>query len=202
VLPVWSAVILAGGQSRRMGRDKALVELAGKPLLRLAVEKVQALGPAQVFISGLQGTDYSALRCPVLHDRVPGLGPLGCIEQGLRAASLPLVLVLAVDLPLITDAFLRKLTARCDPFSGGVPELDGQLESLAAVYSRGCYALAAALIAGGHYPARGFAVACLEAGVVKRLAVTADDAACFANWNHPDGPCGRREHRTVEALPH
>ena len=68
-----SAVILAGGESRRMGRDKAWMELEGQPLVALAVEKVRALGVTEIFISGRAGQDYSALTCPVLFDLKPVL---------------------------------------------------------------------------------------------------------------------------------
>lgn len=67
----FSAVILAEGESKRMGRDKASIEFNGHSLLSLAVEKVRQLGITEVFISGRAEKDYSTLNCPVLLD----LGP-------------------------------------------------------------------------------------------------------------------------------
>jgi molybdopterin-guanine dinucleotide biosynthesis protein A len=178
-----SAVILAGGESRRMGRDKAWVELGGRPLLELAVEKVRGAGIEELFISGRPGVDYSAVRCPVIFDLEPGLGPLGGIERALHAASSPLVLVLAVDLPGMTPAFLRKLVARCRGLTGAVPKVSRGLEPLAAIYPRRCHALAFDAIARSRHAVCDFAKACLKERAVRTLAVALADVACFVNWN-------------------
>src|SRR6185312_13638918 len=66
----FSAVILAGDRSQRMGEDKAWLMLDGKPLAARQVELARALGAEEVFISGRAGADYSALECRILHDRV------------------------------------------------------------------------------------------------------------------------------------
>jgi molybdopterin-guanine dinucleotide biosynthesis protein A len=180
-----SAVILAGGESRRMGRDKAWVEWDGKPLIAHAVEKVRRLGVAETFISGRAGEDYSALNCPVLMDLEPDFGPLGGIERGLHAATSPLLLVLAVDLPHMNTEFLKQLFTGCDRLTGVVPELDGRLEPLAAIYPKRCHAFAFEAIAKSRRAARDFAAACLRERAVRTVRVSAADAVCFANWNSP-----------------
>lgn len=83
-----SAAILSGGESRRMGRDKTWVRFDGKPLIQLAMGKVRALGVEEVSISGRVDRDYSALKCPVLFDLEPGLGPLSGNERGLREGTI------------------------------------------------------------------------------------------------------------------
>lgn len=180
-----SAVILAGGQSLRMGRDKAWLEVAGQPLLGRAVEIVRSLGVEEIFISGRPGADYSALKLSVLLDLESGSGPLGGIERGLHAASSPLLLVQAVDMPQMTAAFLQKLFARCDAQTGAVPQLAGELEPLAAVYPKRCHALAVECLMEGRRAAREFARACLRDNAVRIYPVTASDAALFANCNSP-----------------
>lgn len=182
----FSAVILAGGKSTRMGRDKAWVEHDGKPLVQLAVEKVRELGVAQIFISGRPDKDYSRLKCRVLFDLEPGFGPMGGIERGLHECVSPLLLVLAVDLPRMTTAFLRKLSARCDPLTGVVPTLRGELEPLAAIYPKRCHAIAFDFIARSRYAARNFAEACLREQAVRKHPVGQADAGCFGNWNRPE----------------
>ena len=127
-----SAVILAGGKSNRMGRDKARLILDGESLLSHQLRKVRMLNPAEVLISGRSCEDYSTFNCPVVFDLEPGFGPLGGIERALHAATSPLLLVLAVDLPRMTTEFLRNLFARCDRLTGVVPKLNGGLEPLAA----------------------------------------------------------------------
>jgi len=180
-----SAVILAGGESRRMGRDKAWLEVGGQPLIRRALSTVRDSGIQEVVISGRAGTDYSTLGCPVLFDLEPGRGPLGGISRALAAATTPLVLVLAVDLPGITAAFLRKLAAHCDPLTGAVPELRGELEPLAAIYPKRCHVIARDCLLTFRHAARDFAEVCRREHAVRTFEVSGTDARCFANWNSP-----------------
>ncbi len=180
-----SALILAGGESKRMGRDKAWLELDGRPLIEQAVKKLRSLGLREVFISGHAGADYSALNCPVLLDRVPGLGPLCGIERGLRECTTRMLLVLAVDLPRMSPAFMIRMLQASDRLSGVVPELNGRLEPLAAIYPQRCHTLALAAIAGARLSVRDFAAACLHDQAVRIFPVTERDAPEFANWNRP-----------------
>jgi molybdenum cofactor guanylyltransferase len=183
-LPV-SAVVLAGGASSRMGRDKAWLELDGIPLVRLAVEKIRSVGIAEIFISGREDGDYSALNCPVLRDLEPGFGPLGGIERALHACTSPLLLVLAVDMPHLTPAWLCQLIRHCDPLTGALPKLAGHLEPLAAIYPKRCHAYAYDAVIKSRHTVRDFAAACQREHAVRILTVSEADAGCFANWNTP-----------------
>ena len=115
--PPLSAVVLAGGQSRRIGCDQAWIDWDGRPLIALALSKIRQLGIAEIFVSGRSEGDYAALGCPVLFDLEPDLGPLGGIERGLCHCSAPLLLVLAVDLPRLTPALLEKLAPQRRPLA-------------------------------------------------------------------------------------
>lgn len=194
-----SAVILAGGESRRMGRDKAWIMLDGQPLVARSFSLLRSLGLKDVFISGRSGVDYSQLQCPVVLDSEPGLGPIAGIERALDAARAPLLLVLAVDLPNVTADFLRRLCQDCPNASTGlVPVLHGQIEPLAAIYPRRCRSIAVNLLAAGRRNVRSFAEACLAEGAVRTWPVAAADAGCFDNWNTPvdlqNGGCSGLEH--------
>ena len=180
-----SAVILAGGESQRMGRDKAGIELEGQTLLALAVDKVLHVGIKEVYISGHPSRDYSGLNYPVLFDLEPGFGPLGGIERALHECRSALLLVLAVDLPYMTTEFLQQLFAHCDSLTGAVPKLNGRLEPLAAIYPKRCHAFVVEAIAKPRRAARDFAAACLHERAVRIFPVSADDAGRFANWNSP-----------------
>ncbi|HAO80839.1 MAG TPA: hypothetical protein DCQ92_18090 [Verrucomicrobia subdivision 3 bacterium] len=181
----FSAIILAGGQSRRMGRDKAWLEVAGRPLVAVAGEKIRRAGIGEIFISGRAGVDYSALDCPVLLDERPELGPLSGIERGLAASHSPLLLVFAVDLARMTTAFLQQLKAQCDPRTGVVPQLAGELEPLAAVYPKRCHEIVRAAILDSRLSARGFAAACQREQAVRYWPIPASESEWFTNWNHP-----------------
>ena len=178
-----SAVILAGGQSSRMGRDKAWIEIDGQPLIARAVRTVRDSGISEIFISGRAGTDYSPLRCPVLLDLNPCFGPMAGIERALDATQAPLMLVLAVDLPRMTAAFLHKLAAQCDPLTGAIPKLNGEIEPLAAIYPKRCRFFARDCLLKFSHAARDFAHACLRERAVRSFRVQNTDTPCFENWN-------------------
>ena len=180
-----SAVILAGGESRRMGQDKSWLEVDGQPLIVRAFSTLRSSGIEQIMISGRAGTDYSRLPCPVVLDLEPGCGPMGGIERALDAASTPLLLVLAVDLAQMTPVFLRKLADHCDRLTGVVPKLRGALEPLAAIYSKRCQDFARDCLVNFRHSARDFAEACIREGAVRIFPVSKVDARCFENWNMP-----------------
>ena len=97
----FSGVVLAGGASRRMGRDKALVEVGGRPLVMLAVDALAAAGAAEVLVVGGDRQALGALGLTVVPDRYPGEGPLGALLTAFAVAREPMVAVLACDLPRV-----------------------------------------------------------------------------------------------------
>jgi molybdopterin-guanine dinucleotide biosynthesis protein A len=179
------AVILAGGESRRMGRDKAWVELGGTTLVKRALALVREVGATGVVISARPGQDFSALRCPVLLDRELGMGPLGGLDRALQEAQQPLLLVLAVDMARMTAVCLRRLLDNCDPLTGAVPLLAGRLEPLAAIYPVRCRTVLRDCLAHGQFSARGFAEACVRERAIRAVPVPPEEAPCFANCNTP-----------------
>ena len=133
----FTGYVLAGGQSTRMGRDKALLEIGGQPLIGSAVsllkeltERVVVLGPAEI---------YGFLGVPVLPDLVPSRGPLSAIYTGLERSSTDANLFLACDMPLMEGTFLKLLVERA-PLADAIlmRHEDGSLEPLCAVYNRSC----------------------------------------------------------------
>lgn len=128
-----SAFILAGGQSTRMGADKAFLEFHGQSLLARALALARALTP-EVLIVG-ERARFAAF-APVVEDIYPGHGPLGGIHAALTASASELNLVLAVDTPLLTPALLRFLVeqARASAAVATVPRVAGGFQPLCAVY--------------------------------------------------------------------
>ncbi len=179
------AVILAGGESQRMGRDKAWLEWGGQTLISRGITTVRALGITEIFVSGRAGVDYSSERLPVLLDQEPGGGPLGGIAAALAVVTSPLLLVLPVDLPKMSPEFLRRLAGKCGEDFGAVPTLNGGLEPLVAVYPQRSEVIVRDCLAHNIRSARAFAEACLRADLVRRVEVSEGDAGCFENWNSP-----------------
>lgn len=181
----FSAVILAGGNSSRMGRDKAWLEIDGQRLLVRQIERVREVGAEEVFISGRADTDYSGLGGRVVRDQFIGVGPLAGIERALAVATSPLLLVLAVDLVEMSAEFLRRLAAGCVMDVGVIPRVNSNLEPLAAFYPKSTHALAEAQIGDNNFAVRDFARHCVQHGFSRFIEVSASDAHCFANWNSP-----------------
>lgn len=99
--------VLAGGRSSRMGRDKAMLELAGKPLVQRAVEKLRRVC-AKVFVVG--NRPELEIYAPVVRDLHEGCGPLGGIEAALQGSDREWNLLMAVDMPFLPAEFLAAWT--------------------------------------------------------------------------------------------
>ncbi len=112
-----SAVILAGGRSRRMGREKATVPLAGRTLLQRtidAVEQVRGLAEVILVLAPEQAEPQVECRVPLViaRDEIEGEGPLAGLARGLAAAVSPVYLVLGCDTPFVRPALLELLAER------------------------------------------------------------------------------------------
>lgn len=128
-----NAFILAGGQSTRMGRDKALLHFHGRPLIEYALDKLRALGFSPSIVGNRPDL---ASYAPVIPDNYPGSGPLAGIEAAIASSSDDLSLFLPVDLPLLPIEFLRWMTVRALQTSAlaTIPRLQGCAQPLCAVY--------------------------------------------------------------------
>ncbi len=144
-----SIAIQAGGASRRMGRDKALVPFLDEPLIQRVCRRLEGLG-SELFLTGGQGEALGFLGYPCFPDVVPDRGALGGIVTALHHAQAPLVAVVACDMPfasreLICFALEQLGEADVAIFRNG----DG-LEPLHAVYRRDpCLAAAKQALDGG-----------------------------------------------------
>src|SRR5690349_17687076 len=94
-----SAIILAGGESRRMGRPKAWLDFRGRPLLAHMVERLSTRFE-EIIVVGAPGQELPDTSARVVRDEVSGKGPVAGLATGLRAVSSPLAFVTAVDVPL------------------------------------------------------------------------------------------------------
>ncbi|MDQ2833074.1 MAG: molybdenum cofactor guanylyltransferase [Acidobacteriota bacterium] len=101
--------VLAGGNSRRMGRDKALLELAGEPLIRHAVKKLRRVC---MDVRVLSANPELAAFAPTVPDLHPGCGPLGGVEAALAHSIFDWNVFMPVDMPFLPSAFLRNWVER------------------------------------------------------------------------------------------
>jgi molybdopterin-guanine dinucleotide biosynthesis protein A len=141
-------IVLAGGESSRMGSDKSFLEVGGKWMIQHIID---ALAPhfEQVLISATEPGSYRSLEAVVVPDRVPGLGPLGGLLTALETSRHDLNLAVACDIPNADPALVERLLWAADGVDAVVPKLGGETEPLFTVYRRSMIPAARELLAGG-----------------------------------------------------
>jgi molybdopterin-guanine dinucleotide biosynthesis protein A len=131
--------VLAGGQSSRMGRDKALLLFAGRPLIEHSLSTLCEAG-LQASIAGASRAANSALAAygSIVEDAQPGLGPLAGICAALAAASTRYVVFLPVDLPLLPPSLIAYLVhyAQITGRAVTVPAVNGFMQTFPVVLDR------------------------------------------------------------------
>ena len=139
--PAVSAVVLAGGLSRRLGRDKAVEPLGDAPLIRRVLSRVAEVTDETVVVINdaaraselpLDGDVVTAV------DRYPGAGSLGGIFTGLEAARADWALVVACDMPFLNVPLLRRILSLRAGRDAVVPVIEGRPEPTHAAYSKRC----------------------------------------------------------------
>ncbi len=145
------AVILAGGKSTRMGCNKALLNIKGKPLIQMLIERVRPV-TEKILISSNDPFTYHFLNYPVIRDRFRNHGPLAGVHAAMVEEVSSLYLVLACDLPNLSSQLLRRLVHLGKDFDAVIPRTrDGVKHPLCAVYRRTCLpAIEAALTSGAN----------------------------------------------------
>ena len=141
----YSAILLAGGRSSRMGSSKAELPFDGRRMLDHQIERLSMLGIDDVIISGYGGAVSGGRTVP---DKLPHRGPLGGLASALPAAANESCLVLSVDAPLVPPAVLFALMRQ---HRGGITVVEhgGQTEPLIGVYDRALSSACEELLAGG-----------------------------------------------------
>ena len=180
----FSAVLLAGGRSSRMGRDKALLPWAGEPLWQRQWALLAAAGADDRWLSARPDQTWVPPDLPAVHDAVTHAGPLAGIAAALERMHGTHLMVLAVDLPQMDVAWFERLRARCAPGVGAVGRRDGWFEPLAAIYPRELARPAVAALIRGEYALQRFLVAAGPA--MTAVDIGDDETGWFANWNERD----------------
>lgn len=145
-----TALVLAGGKSVRMGRDKSRLRLGGKTLLERVLEAVASLCGEVVLVTAkgqsldwLPG-DHTFKSVQDLH---PERGPLGGLYTGLKASSHAYSVVVGCDMPFLNRRLLAFLVEQARTYDAVVPMVHDRPQPLHAVYTQRCLAMAESLLA-------------------------------------------------------
>ena len=183
----FSAAVLAGGRSRRMGRDKAFLPMPpeGEPLISHQAAMLRSLGTDDLLISGHAGIDYGLTDARIVTDSVIDCGPLGGLAAVLAAARHPRVVIIAVDLPHMTAAYLNKILTACSGCTGVVPLGKMGYEPLVAVYPKRFLPRIEAALAAGDLSLQPLIQAAVKDSILLPLPIDEGEAPLFTNWNAP-----------------
>lgn len=145
-----SAVVLAGGQSSRLGKDKSFLLIGGQPLVARTVHTLAQLSDDLLIVTNWpQRYQPLALPARLVPDEQPGAGSLMGIYSGLRAARYPQALVVGCDMPFLNLALLTHMLLLAEGCDVVIPRVSGLLEPLHAVYGKTCLPAIARLMAQG-----------------------------------------------------
>ncbi|MCV7068079.1 molybdenum cofactor guanylyltransferase [Mycolicibacterium farcinogenes] len=157
-----AAVVLAGGASRRMGRDKATLPFDGSTMVERVVAAVSTRC-SPVFVIAAPGQPLPELQAQVLRDEVRGVGPLVATGRGLRAAAeagMDHAFVCAVDMPYLSADLIDAIAEPAERLPADIVlPWDGRDHYLAGIYRTGLADRIAALVRDGHRSMRALAEA-------------------------------------------
>lgn len=143
-----TGVILAGGESRRMGSNKALLPYRGGRFIEAIHRQLSELFDEVILVTN-NPEQYAFLPCRKVPDLFPGMGALAGIHSGLAHSAGPAIFAVACDMPYLNADLIRHLAGRADEGGVLIPESPRGLEPLHAVYGKGCLAAIEATLLSG-----------------------------------------------------
>jgi molybdenum cofactor guanylyltransferase len=145
-----TGIILAGGESSRMGSDKGLQNLCGKPLIHYAIDALSGL--CNEIIISSSSSAYQEFGFQVVKDEFPGIGPMGGIYSALRQSKTDANLVLSCDLPFVSSELFSFILKNASGFQVAVPwQGNRHYEPLCGFYSLSVLVEMSAYIKNGNY---------------------------------------------------
>lgn len=131
-----TAIILAGGNSSRMGEDKGLMMVNGKPMIQHVIDVAKGVVEDIIIVSNNE--EYNKFGYVVIPDEIKGKGPLGGVYTGLTHSKTPLNIVLSCDIPYVNASLLNLLISHSDGYDITIPKKDGFTHQLMGVFSKKC----------------------------------------------------------------
>jgi molybdopterin-guanine dinucleotide biosynthesis protein A len=140
-----AGVILAGGQSRRYGKNKALVEVGGLLLIERVIRVMGSVFERLMLMTNAPD-EYAFLGLPMHEDLVKGRGPLGGIYTALKTMPHEGGFFVACDMPTLNADLIRHMVRIRGDFDAVVPRIAGRMDALHALYTRRCLSAVESLI--------------------------------------------------------
>jgi molybdenum cofactor guanylyltransferase len=180
-----SAVLLAGGKSSRMGRNKAKMLFRGEPLWKNQLALLRRIQPSEILVSAQVDPPWRPPDVKFVGDEQPSRGPLGGIAATLARITTDHVLVLAIDVPFMTEAYLGGLCQQVGQGRGIVPMIADRAEPLVAVYPSEAKDEFAIALSSNDFSLQPLVRRLIKIGRVCQVEVSAGDRPLFRNLNEP-----------------
>jgi molybdenum cofactor guanylyltransferase len=180
-----SVVLLAGGESRRMGGDKATLLFRGKPLWQIQLELLQKLEPTEIFVSARADPVWRPANVQFVADDSPSRGPMSGLAASLARMRAQHLLALAIDMPFMTEEYLKFLCDRIEPGFGVVAKIQDRFEPLAAIYPQEALANFQSALSGKDFSMQTVAGRLATEGKLQVVPVTSLERKLFLNLNEP-----------------
>ncbi|MGH7953083.1 MAG: molybdenum cofactor guanylyltransferase [Limisphaerales bacterium] len=180
-----TAVLFAGGESRRMGADKAELVWDGKPFWSRQLRTLGELNLQKIFISARTRPSWCPSQVEAVLDEPPSRGPLSGLVAALERIQTSHLLALAIDLPQMTPAHLKKLWSLAQPGVGVIPQNGKFFEPLCAVYSVETIGIAAKERAGSNVSLQSLARILAKRNDVRIYPLNKGEQTLYANVNTP-----------------
>lgn len=180
-----TAVLLAGGQSRRMGCDKATLNWGSRPLWQWQLEKLRALAPAQILVSARPDAHWLPPDIQMVVDAPPSRGPLSGLCAAFACFETEHLLALAVDMPFIT---VQQLRTTCDLAVSGcgvIPLVRRRPEPIAAIYPREASDKFESALLGPDFALHSIVQKLIEEGRLHRMQIPEIDWHLYKSINQP-----------------
>ncbi|MFC2072144.1 molybdenum cofactor guanylyltransferase [Chloroflexota bacterium] len=149
-----TSIVLVGGRSARLGRDKAMELVGGESLLQRILSRLATFSNEVILVMAQDQEEVMTSFYPQLkkiRDLLPGGGSLGGVYSGLTVSSSFHNLLVACDMPFLNIPLLRYLLEVSPPFDVVIPKLGDNLEPLHAIYSKNCIPPIRHLLEHGHH---------------------------------------------------
>jgi molybdopterin-guanine dinucleotide biosynthesis protein A len=181
-----SAVLLAGGESRRFGEDKATFLWEGRPLWERQLGILRALEPDQILVSARSDPPWRPSDTAFVADEAPSHGPISGLAAALPTMRGSHLLALAIDLPFMTTDWLRSLVSLIEETRGIIPIASGREQPLAAIYpGEAADIFARRNKKGSDWSLKGVTRELIRMGLMRELTIQADEWQVFENLNRP-----------------
>jgi molybdopterin-guanine dinucleotide biosynthesis protein A len=167
-----------------MGTDKATFPFRGKPLWRVQLETLRRLRPAEIFLSARMDPSWRPNDVQFIADIPPSCGPLSGIAASLVKIHTSHLLALAIDMPFMTENYLRSICDAIGPGRGVIAKIGNRAEPLAAIYPREAEIDFLTALAGADFSLQNVVHHLVTSGKLLEISVTEQKRRLFRNVNN------------------